>query len=245
MRGAAHSYRSVARTALAVATVVTTVIGLAACGGVRVDGTTWRADAVATFSMDIRRVELSPEDDQLVTDCRACDLQKVEELDYLIAGADDEGRTWQAWLRFDLADLGSVADVGRATLVLPPTNGPSLPSGQGTGRFEVRPVADAWSGDALAHGRTPRLSSRAIATFERTEGRSADVERIDVTSAVQIAVQSGRADLTLAIVAEDAADAFRWRIASVESGDPSDEASTPRLIVEFGPPPPPAPAAVR
>ena len=224
---------------------VCVALACTACGGIRVQGTTWAGDDGGTFTLDVASAVLTPRQDQLVTTCRECDLEKVDELDYLVAGADDEGRTWQAWLRFDLTDLGIAAEVGRATLVLPTVAGPTLPGASEGVLFEVRPVADPWSGDTLGHQRAPRLSTRTVATTRRTPGSTNDPVRLDVAEAIVVALDAGRADVTLAIAGADANEAFRWRIASSESGSPTDEAATPRLIIEFGESPPPPPAAVR
>lgn len=220
-------------------------LALAGCGGIRVDGTTWRPASVPVFAVDVGTATLSPTHDQLVTTCMECDLSRVDSLDYLVAGADEAGREWQAWLRFDLTVLGEVDAIGRATLVLPSVAGPSLPGGVDRATFVVRPVADPWDGTPLRRERAPRLSDRAVATIDVTELPAGEPWRVDVTEAVVVALQAGRPTVTLAIVPEATEIDFRWRLASTEAGGLDDERATPQLRIEPGPAPRPTPAARR
>jgi hypothetical protein len=217
----------------------------AGCGGLRVDGTTWREPRALAFDLAVKSFDISPTHDQLVTTCRECDLRRVHDLTYLLAGADEAGREWQAWLRFDLSALNGMDDLSRATLVLPGIEGATLTRSCDRALFEVRPVADNWNGETLLHQRRPRLSSRTVATVDVEIGVAGGSHQIDVTEAVQVALVAGRSSITFAIIPSDLDVDARWRFASVEAGESTDVAVTPRLVVEQGTSPVPIPSALR
>lgn len=217
---------------------------LAACGGIRVAGTTapWTDGWTVLELPNPTTMRLSADADTTTHDHGRWATKSLGDQEWLIAGADPARSVhWVTYLAFDLHAVPYGATASAANLSL--SSSTQIPT-DSDGGFSVYEVLESWDESELAWHDAPWLAAEPLARIE--VGETSD--SADVTEFVNTALEQGRTSIGLAIVPTEpwATGRRQWLSRESQAEEPDPATSTaPAIEITFGEPPPAPSAAQR
>lgn len=213
---------------------------LCACGGIRIEGTTWHDVAAAVPSPQVSSWTLAASADVVVHDTERWESRNLSDETWLMAGADGTPSYWYAYVRFDLSQVPVDARVASAEITLTVEPEPPLPGDDDSAAFHVHVVHESWDERRITWLDQPLIGRHPASTFsvERFDGSA--VDRVDVTSSVAAAMRAGAAEISFVIVPAVASTDLRRRWAATSDDDDEGTVITgPTLMLRAGTTPAP------